>query len=214
MLAFAATGHKFQGQTIKKPMKLVADFTALFGPSQAYVMLSRVQEKSQIFIIVDEKKGIKREWLQPNKDALKELERLDKVSINNNLPSWLNKENKSTRIIFSNSRSLRSHHEDVKCSRLMKMGDLICLSETWFTDSDQEADYLIEDYEQPHLINAGRGKGIAAYQRTEHEPHFETISHVKEPFLQIAPYKNKDMSVLSVYRSKEKSLQTVLDWMV
>ena len=44
-------------------MKLVADFTALFGPSQAYVMLSRVQEKSQIFIIVDEKKGIKREWL-------------------------------------------------------------------------------------------------------------------------------------------------------
>ena len=177
-------------------------------------MLSRVQEKSQIFIIVDEKKGIKREWLQPNKDALKELERLDKVSINNNLPSWLNKENKSTRIIFSNSRSLRSHHEDVKCSRLMKMGDLICLSETWFTDSDQEADYLIEDYEQPHLINAGRGKGIAAYQRTEHEPHFETISHVKEPFLQIAPYKNKDMSVLSVYRSKEKSLQTVLETII
>ena len=213
MLAFAATGHKFQGATIKKPMKLVADFTKLFTPSQAYVMLSRVQDKSQIFIIVDKKKGdegIDKKWLKPHQDALDEMKRLHKISINNNLPSWLSPKNKATRLIFSNSRSCRSHCEDIKCSRLMKMGDLMCLSETWFTDLDDEADYVIKDYDTPHLINVGHGKGLATYRRTKHQPRFHRVSHVEEPFFQIAAYQNDDMSVLSVYRSKDAPLQNVL----
>ena len=50
-LAFAATVHKFQGQTVHKPMSLVVDLMSIKEPAQAYVMLSRVQELNQLFIL-------------------------------------------------------------------------------------------------------------------------------------------------------------------
>ena len=51
-LAFAATAHKIQGQTVKKPNCLVVDLRSVREAAQAYVMLSRVQELSQLFIFV------------------------------------------------------------------------------------------------------------------------------------------------------------------
>ena len=39
-LCFAATSHKFQGQTIRKPNNLAADFRTVFEAAQSYVMLS------------------------------------------------------------------------------------------------------------------------------------------------------------------------------
>ena len=50
-LAFAATSHKVQGQTVKKPNNLVVDLQTVREPAQAYVILSRVQALSQIFIL-------------------------------------------------------------------------------------------------------------------------------------------------------------------
>ena len=41
-LAFAATAHKVQGQTVKKPNSLLIDLRTVREPAQAYVMLSRV----------------------------------------------------------------------------------------------------------------------------------------------------------------------------
>ena len=46
-LAFAATAHKVQGQTIKKPNFLVADLRKVREAAQAYVILSRVQTIDQ-----------------------------------------------------------------------------------------------------------------------------------------------------------------------
>ena len=50
-LAFAATAHKVQGQTTKKPNALVVDFKSVREPGQAYVMMSRVESLCQLFII-------------------------------------------------------------------------------------------------------------------------------------------------------------------
>ena len=50
-LAFAATAHKIQGQTIKKPNFLVADLRKVREAAQAYVILSRVQAIDQLFLI-------------------------------------------------------------------------------------------------------------------------------------------------------------------
>ena len=50
-LAFAATSHKIQGQTVKKPNHLVVDLRTVREPAQAYVILSRVQALSQLFIL-------------------------------------------------------------------------------------------------------------------------------------------------------------------
>ena len=38
-LCFAATAHKFQGQTIRKPNKLIMDLRSVFEPSQAEISL-------------------------------------------------------------------------------------------------------------------------------------------------------------------------------
>ena len=42
-LAFAATAHKIQGQTIRKPSTLIVDLRTVREAAQAYVILSRVQ---------------------------------------------------------------------------------------------------------------------------------------------------------------------------
>ena len=47
-LAFAATAHKVQGQTVTKPNSLVIDLRTVRESAQAYVMLSRVQSLEQL----------------------------------------------------------------------------------------------------------------------------------------------------------------------
>ena len=71
-LAFAATAHKFQGQTVQKPMCLVVDLMTVREPAQAYVMLSRVQELDQVFIV--EKLPVDK--LKPSNVALRTLHRI------------------------------------------------------------------------------------------------------------------------------------------
>ena len=51
-LAFAATAHKIQGATVKKPNILVIDLRTVMEAAQAYVMLSRVQTLCQLIILV------------------------------------------------------------------------------------------------------------------------------------------------------------------
>ena len=49
-LAFSSTIHKIQGITVKSPKSLVIDIDSSLEAAQSYVMLSRVQELSQILI--------------------------------------------------------------------------------------------------------------------------------------------------------------------
>ena len=61
-VAFATTCHKFQGQTVPRHLKLIIDLRRIWGPAMAYVMLSRVMELSQLFIVgeLNEEKKISR----------------------------------------------------------------------------------------------------------------------------------------------------------
>ena len=77
-LAFAATAHKVQGMTIHKPNKLIIDIQARCEPAQAYVMLSRVQELKQLFIL--ESLPVKHLFASPI--ALQELLRMENISLN------------------------------------------------------------------------------------------------------------------------------------
>ena len=49
--AFAVTGHRFQGQTVAEPKKMVVDLRNVFQAAQAYVMLSQMQILSQLHIL-------------------------------------------------------------------------------------------------------------------------------------------------------------------
>ena len=50
-LAFASTAHKVQGLTVKKPTPLIVDLRSVRESAQAYVILSRVQSKEQLYIL-------------------------------------------------------------------------------------------------------------------------------------------------------------------
>ena len=70
-----------QGLTFKKPSSLVADLRSVREPAQAYVILSRVQALSQLFIL----EYLNEEKITSSTIALAELKRMEEVAINANL---------------------------------------------------------------------------------------------------------------------------------
>ena len=85
-------------QKIPKPLKVALDVKSTFEEAQGYVMFSRVQELNQLYII-DE--------FNPNKiylsaKAIKELERMNLVAINNNPSPWQKEEKKTVKIMTFN----------------------------------------------------------------------------------------------------------------
>ena len=158
-LCFAATSHRFQGQTVRKPNKLAVDFRTVFEAAQSYVMLSRIETISQLFII---------DSLPDNKfyaspKALSELERLVKVSINKNPQMWEQKKEGSLNIALLNCHSLRDKIVDIKQDQTLLRSDIMCFTETWL-----RSDSVVEEIEIPkyrlHLNSNGAGKGLAILQ--------------------------------------------------
>jgi ATP-dependent DNA helicase PIF1 len=84
ILAFAVTVHKVQGQTIERPLKCVIDLRSVFEGAQAYVMLSRIKELKQLYILEE----LPENKIYPIQKALEEIRRLQQVSINNNPTLW------------------------------------------------------------------------------------------------------------------------------
>ena len=96
VLAWAVTVHKFQGQTVKSPQKVVIDLRSVFEPAQAYVMASRVQELEQLYILEE----LPQEKIYANTAAMAEIDRLITVSINNNPTKWESKDDGLTKVSF------------------------------------------------------------------------------------------------------------------
>ena len=74
-LAFAATAHKVQGLTVKKPNCLVVDLRTVKEAAQSYVILSRVQALSQIYIL----DSLCASKIRADVNAIGELERMTNV---------------------------------------------------------------------------------------------------------------------------------------
>ena len=126
-LAFACTAHKIQGATIPKPLKMIIDVSDIWMAAICYVMLSRICALWQLYILneFDESK------MYPNQQALKELERLNDISINKQMSDWEEETTNTMMISSLNIRSLNKHFSDVSTDELLLKSDLICLQETW-----------------------------------------------------------------------------------
>ena len=72
--------HKIQGQTIERTQKTTVDLKSVFEGAQAYVMLSRMKELEQVYIL-DE---LPQDKIYPIRKAQEEIERLEVVSMNKN----------------------------------------------------------------------------------------------------------------------------------
>jgi len=122
-LSHAITAHKVQGHTIEKPLRVAFDLKSVFEEAQGYVMLSRVQEIGQVFII-DEFDADK---LYPSKKALRELDRMNSISFNQNPSLWDNKDIKALKILSLNCAGLKAHFKDIVADGKMNKADIIHL---------------------------------------------------------------------------------------
>ena len=198
-VAFATTCHKFKGQTVPRHLKLIIDLRHIWGPAMAYVMLSRVMQLSQLFIIGD----LNEKKIYPDPAALNELKRMNEVSINSNPSNWNNGNNKALRISSLNCRSLRSKIDDIRHDFELGQSDMICLSETWLNEEDELVDLQIDEYSL-HVNSSECCKGLATYSQ---RCIFSHEIDVKEDEIQISKFASKMLDVLSVYRSNACQLK-------
>ena len=195
ILSFASTTHKIQGQTITTPRKAAVDLRSVFGPNQAYVMLGRVQERSQLFIMG----SLPVNKITTDKEALDQLAILKARSINNNPPLWEQDQGISTKVFAMNICSLRDKIEDIKADQLLQFGDAAILSETWLDREVSEEDLSLQlNGYKLHLNSYGRGKGLAIYYK---ENIFQPIKDCQREFLQITVIRSEDLTVVGLYRS-------------
>ena len=103
-VAKAITAHKIQGQTIPQPLKVALDLESIFDDAQGYVMLSRVEDLSQIYIL----SSIKAEKLRPSAKALAELAAMNKRSINDNPIPWKQQQENCLKITSMNAMNMKS----------------------------------------------------------------------------------------------------------
>ena len=194
-LAYAVTSHKIQGQTIPKPSKVVLDLNSVFEDAQAHVMLSRVQCLDQVYIM----KSLDESKIRTSRIGLAELERLKRISYNENPTPW----NEPTRngkvnIASLNCAGLASHFIDIIADEKLIKADIIHLVETSVEQHSSEK-YTHPQYES-HFINVSKGKGIVTYYKPEifiHEQDFAAVN------MQITKFSSNDVDVVNVYRSSD-----------
>ena len=184
-LAFAATAHKIQGQTVCQPRSLVVDLRTVREAAQAYVILSRVQSLSQLFIV---------DSLCPSKIyssavGLQELERQRSVAMNN--------EAAHSCIVSCNIRSLSRHINDLSSSSYIKYAEVVCLQETWLKENEDYGNRFEMVGMEHHFVSVGQGKGVATYCRQD----FTLNGSIKKQHYQVIRVSSKSTDVINIYRS-------------
>ena len=149
-LAYAITAHKIQGQTIPKPLKVALDISSIFEDAQAHVMLSRVEEFQQIYIL----ESLPAEKIRASAKALNELAAMNSRSINQNPITWKQQQRNFMKICSLNCMNLTNNFDDIISDPTLKESTLLVLSETWL---DQETTFNINGYKSHYNI-VGPGK--------------------------------------------------------
>ena len=205
VLCWAVTVHKIQGQTVKSPEKVVIDAKAASksDPAQVYVMLSRVQELEQLYIL----EKFPEDCIRVSKAAMQEIERLMSVSVNRNPSQWESEnDGKITKICFLNCRSIVNKFHSIKSDRSLQKSDLIILTETWLEQSKSVNEYQLPEF-TACFNSVGRGRGIACYFNNKVK-HVVDINHVG---FSITKLKTEKIDIIGVYRSHNGSVVAIIE---
>ena len=204
VLAWAVTVHKFQGQTVASPQKVVIDLRSVFEAAQAYVMASRVQELEQLYIL----ETLPEEKIYANHKALAEIERLHLVSINQNKSDWdTDNAESTTKISFLNCRSMKNKFNHIMDDKCLLQSDIIVLTETWLEETKTiNNHYQLPDYVAT-LNNIGRGKGIASYSK----PRLQQTQNINFKGCSITKLTAEKLDIIGIYRSQEGNLPDLIN---
>ena len=188
--------HKFQGQTVKSPEKAVIDAKRVSksDPAQAYVMLSRVQELEQLFVL----EKFPEDAIRVSSEAMAEIERLISVSVNKNPTNWESKDNNhTTKVCFLNCRSLVNKFENIECDTSLLKSDLLILIETWLEEKKKDDEYELPGY-RSNFNSRGRGKGIASYFKDK----FKHVVNINQEGFSLTKLESEKLDVIGIYRSQ------------
>jgi hypothetical protein len=201
-LSFAITAHKIQGQTVRKPNKMVADLKSVFTAGQAYVILSRVQSLEQLVLSSFSEKKI-----TTDKYALEESVRMKFRSLNNTNPPYLRNLPGKLKIATLNIRSLRKHLPDLVADEILLHSDFICLTETHVCENNF-SHLSIPGYKLYHAAH-GKGKGVAIYCKQNPKNVFSYVSDL----FQILALQYDSFDIVCIYRSTghNETLQRIYD---
>ena len=188
-----------QGQTIRQPTAVVVDLKYAKNEAQVYVMLSRAQNLSQIYIIGQ----LYEEKWKASSSGLFEF----KSGLENAINIQHNREKKPFEIVSMNILSLRKHYVDLLRRFENSCVNVINLQETWLEPNTDASDYSIRDM-TPHLNSIGRGKGLATYVE---EGFILRGEFIGEEHCQLMKVSNEDIEIINVYRSQECSTQVFQD---
>jgi exonuclease III len=175
-------------------LKVAFDIDSIFEEAQGYVMLSRVQELKQIYIL----NKFNPKKLYPSQKALRELERMNKVSINNNPAPWRKDMDNAIKIASLNCAGLKAHFQDIKTDDRLQRADIMHFTEISLTEDEDEDAFGLDGYKHKFIKN-GNGKGIATYYAHNKIHHAEDIKTEK---YQITKFKHKALDIINVYRSQ------------
>ena len=132
---------------------------------------------------------------------------MSKVSLNCNPGSWASPKVEGLRVAYLNVSSLRKHVIDVKTDPHLKHADVLCLSETWLTeDEEEQPQYQLEGYSSCFL-SQGRGKGLAVYVRRGLE--LQNMRHHSSIHLQMLKISLAGLDIIPIYRSQEEPFYSV-----
>ena len=194
-LAFAITAHKIQGQTIPKPLKVAFHLESVFEEAQGYVMLSRVQELDQVYII--DKFNPKK--LYPSRAALNEVKRMNEKSVNKNPTKWWRTEVDTLKIATLNCAGLKAHFSDIEVDETLHQADIIHLMEISLEETDSEESFNLRGYTM-FFIKVGSGKGIMTYYKKE---KVSVKAAIKSSHYQVIKFQHDKIDIFNVYRSQQ-----------
>ena len=146
-------------------------------------MLSRVQEMNQVFLI----DGFDPDKIYPSKKALKELERMNSVSWNNNQSPWNKNMNGTIKILSLNGSGIKPHFEDIKTDHKLRKADIISHLKTSLLENDKEEEFDLPGYIKSS-IKSGNGKGIVTFFKKE---EFTAGEKINSEQFQIAKHIHK-----------------------
>ena len=158
---YASTAHRMQGQTIRSGCKVAIHWTKKMQnePGMAYVMLGRSEKLEDIHIIGD----IDFDSIKCSLPALEESKRLyEMFQVENQ--ERLNFRRSHFIITYINIRSLKCHLKSVVNDSFLMSSDLLGFGETWLSQDER---VTIDGFCDGVYANNGRGKGLAAYSKSE-----------------------------------------------
>ena len=132
-------------------------------------MLSRAQQLQQVFIL----KSLDDSKIRTSHIGLKELERLQTISINENPTPWHKLIEKTIKVASLNCAGINAHFIDIQVDEKLLEADLIHLIETSLEENEGNQ-LMLQNYSN-HMVNVGKGKGIATYFKANVFKHQQDI---------------------------------------